>query len=377
MKRNLHTIRKLRNRRLFIKYFSISFTAISALIICGVLGVMFLQSNIRPPSIPNTVDVMSQTAAFKPDVAEFPNNNYIPAPAYVMPEPEDVYLSEIPIIHSLEGLERRPNFYTVLVFGLDEGNNVDAIIVAAYDADARKGYIVSIPRDTRIDVQRNSRKIVSSYPVGLLRNNGDHAGGVEQLKMEIQTLIGFRPDFYVSVSEEIIVSIVDAVGGVEIYVPFHMRYDDPYQDLHIDIPAGIQTLNGENALNFARYRLGNDRRYTITDYQRIEHQQQLVAALLHELLTPRTLLRVPRLVRAYQDNVDTDLSLGEKLWFASQLYNIGDISALSSYTLPTRGTGGPPSWYELPDRAGILALVNRTINPFTQDITADMVRIAS
>ena len=360
---------KKRSRRLFLKWFALSFSVLSVATIA--VAYTMLRTNIQPPAVPDVEDVIIISPLEHPS----PVVEEVQEPAYIVPEPEAAYLSEIPTIHNFEGWERKPNFYTFLIFGLDEGNNVDAIIVAAYDGEEQQAYIISIPRDTRIDVQRNHRKIVSAYPVGLLRGGG-HTGGVDQLKMEVQTLIGFRPDFYVSVSEEIVANVVDAVNGISVYVPFHMLYDDPCQDLHIDIPAGHQRLDGINALHFARYRLGNDRRYTISDYQRIENQHQVISATLRELLRPRTLLRVPSLVSAYQDNVDTNLSLGEKIWFAEQLVSIRNINALSSYTLPMTGTSGPPSWYELPYKAGILELVNQTINPFTQDITTDMLQIA-
>ena len=368
-RKQLRFDRKRHNRRVFIKTFIISFALLSIVVIAG--GFMILRSNIQPPAVPDAREVLA-TVPF----AENPNDGYTTSPAYIVPEPEAAYLSEIPVIYNFEDWDRKPNFYTFVIFGLDEGNNVDAIIVAAYNGETRQGYIISIPRDTRVDVQRNSRKIVSSYPVGMLRGGG-HEGGVKQLKLEVQSLIGFRPDFYVSVSEEIVINVVDAVGGVEIYVPFHKLYDDPCQNLHINIPAGQQRLDGINALHFARYRLGNNRRYNISDYQRIENQQQIVAAVLQELLHPRTILRVPSLINAYQDNVDTNLSLGEKLWFAEQLAIIRDVNALSLYTLPTAGTSGPPAWYELPCARGIIELVNRTVNPFTQDITEDMLKIAS
>jgi anionic cell wall polymer biosynthesis LytR-Cps2A-Psr (LCP) family protein len=174
--------------------------------------------------------------------------------------------------------------------------------------------------------------------------------------------------------------MVDTVGGVEVYVPFHMRYDDPYQDLHIDIAAGLQVLDGQDALRFARYRTGNDRRYTISDYQRIEHQQQIIASVVQDLMTPRTILRIPEFIGIFNSYVDSDLSHGELLWFANQgrdrLFG-SDDDALSFYTIPMLGTSGPPNWYELADEAGILELVNRTVNPFVSDLAAYYLRIAS
>jgi len=271
--------------------------------------------------------------------------------------------------------ERKPMFFTFLIFGLTEGLNANTIMVAAYDAEAQQGYIISIPRDTLVDAQRNSRKIVSAYPVGRL-NNAGHEGGVARMKYEVSTLIGFRPDFYISVDYEAFIRMVDAVGGVEINVPFHMRYTDPYQDLHIDLPAGLRTLDGHDALLFARYRTGTPGiSPTISDYQRIEHQQQVLSAVARQLLTPASILQIPQFVNIFSDHVYTDLAAGELLWFANQAVSMGGTEALHTYTLPMAGTSGAPHWYELADEAGILELINRTINPLIRDITAADLRI--
>jgi len=285
------------------------------------------------------------------------------------PDPEEGFVPDL-----RSDAERKPLFFTFLIFGLTEGDNANTIMVAAYDGEARKGYVISIPRDTQVDVQRSVRKINSAYAVGNLRGGG-HEGGVRRMKYEVQTLIGFRPDFYISVDYEAFTHMVDAVGGVEIYVPFHMRYDDPFQDLHIDIPAGLQVLDGKNALHFARYRTGNDRRMTISDYQRIEHQQQIIAAMSQELMTPGTIFRIPEFISIFNTYVDSDLAYGELLWFANQIRNISGTDDLELYTLPTLGTSGLPHWYELPDKEGILELVNRTVNPFIEDITEEDIRI--
>ena len=278
-----------------------------------------------------------------------------------------------PILQQFE--ERRPNFFTFVIFGLTEGLNANTIMVAAYDADTREGFLISIPRDTRVDVQRNNRKIVAAYPVGRL-GGGGHEGGVERMRYEVQTLVGFRPDFYISVDYEAFVRMVDAVGGVDIYVPFRMVYNDPYQNLHIDLRAGLQTLDGHNALLFSRYRTGTPGvSPTISDYQRIEHQQQVLSAVLRELLTPASILRIPEFISIFNTYVDSDLTAGELLWFANQARVIGGLDAFNLYTLPMIGTSGPPHWYEWAYEEGVLELVNRTVNPLVRDITADDLRI--
>jgi LCP family protein required for cell wall assembly len=269
-------------------------------------------------------------------------------------------------------MERKPLFYTFLLFGLDDGNNADVIIVGALDTVANQSYAISIPRDTLVEVDRRLRKPVAAYAVG--RRNGGHDGGVAQMNADIQTLFGFQADFYICIDSKIFEKIIDSVGGVTVDVPFHKIYNDPVQNLQINIPAGTQTLNGQQALHFARYRMGSSGSRTITDYERIKNQQQIISALYEELMSPQTITRVPELLNIYSEHVKTNLTLREKLWFAEQLNRLRGTE-IELHTLPTTGTSGSPSWYELPDRDEILELINRTINPFMQEITAEMVNI--
>ncbi|MCL2619245.1 MAG: LCP family protein [Defluviitaleaceae bacterium] len=273
---------------------------------------------------------------------------------------------------------RRPTFFTFLIVGLTEGLNANTVMLAAYDGEARRGYIVSIPRDTEVDARRNVRKLSSAYAAGRL-NGGGHEGGIARLKYEVWTLTGVHADFYVKIDYEAFSRVIDAVGGIEIDVPFHMRYDDPWQNLHINIPAGLQLLDGENALHFARYRMGNDRRNTISDYRRIEHQQQVIAALFGELMTPATILRVPEFISIVSNYTATDLGYTDLMWFANRARRMMSGSfddALEFHTIPMLGTSGAPRWYELPDGNGIVELMNRTVNPLLRDLTLQDLRLA-
>ena len=270
--------------------------------------------------------------------------------------------------------ERRPNFYTFLIYGLDDGNNADTIMVAAFDGNTRNAYIIGLTRDMRVDVDRavGRSKLVASYAAGRA-NGGGHEGGISRLKYEVSTLIGFQPDFYMSVRYAAFVRLINAIGGVQIHVPFHMYYSDPCQDLFINIPAGTQRLNGQQALNFARFRQGNEGHRGVTDFQRMSNQQAVISAAVDEILSPRTITRIPELLSIYRDNVITDLDYGELAWFANDI-RVNGLGTLYTYNLPSARTERR-GWYEIPDKEGILELVNRTINPFTIDITAEMVRI--
>ena len=326
-----------------------------------------LRMSIRPPVLEEFVEVEIRRPVARPPATDAPTtppetNDNIDAPTEFLPEYETVIF------------QRRPNFYTFLIYGKDSGVNVDTIMVAAFDGETNQAYLISLPRDTRVDVDRRTglKKLSASYAFGQAQGRG-HAGGIERLMNEVSTLIGFRPDFYIGVDERAFIRLIDAIGGVEVTVPFHMRYDDPYQNLHINLAPGTRVLNGQQAIHFARFRMANEGYRGVTDFQRVEHQQQIIAAAVQELLSPRTIMLVPELINIYRDTVTTNLSTLEIAWFVEQVPGLrGDL--LSSYTLPIARTVRN-GWYEMPDEAAILELVNRTINPFRQEITAEMLRI--
>jgi len=355
-------------RHSFRKFLASFIITITVCIVIAGSGYAAWQHFVRPPAIQERVEVIRHIPTER-DVND--------EPAFIVPDPEDAgLLLGAPPSVVVELMDRKPNFYTFLIYGLDEGYNTDTIMVGAFDNENGEAFLISIPRDTRVDVTRNHRKITTSYAAGRLHGRG-HAGGIDQLKSEVQSLVGFRPDFYVSVDYQAFVMLVDSLGGVEVDVPFHMRNTHPDAGVHIDIPAGLQTLSGQQVLNFVRFRNADSGFRAITDYGRIENQQLVISTIVNELLHPSTIMRIPEFLRIYQDYITTDLIFREKLYFAEQLVSAGSNFSLYTYTLPIAGTSGAPRWYELPYRNGIIELVNRTVNPFEQDITADMLRIAS
>ncbi|MCL2500493.1 MAG: LCP family protein [Defluviitaleaceae bacterium] len=350
-----------RLRKRFYQSFLLTLFGGLAIVACTVF---LLRMVISPPAIP-----AHAIMPFFPEIVINPERNY-PAFDIVDAHPDDERVNtELPI---QDEWVRRKDFFTLLLFGYDSGLNTDTIMVASFDAVRREAHIVSIPRDTRINVQRNIARINSAYPVGRQGGRG-HDGGVAQLQRELQTVIGFIPDFYVSVEERAFIRIVDAVGGVNINVPFHMYYTDPCDDLHINIPAGQQRLGGQQALHFVRYRLGNNPGRNISDYQRMRNQQHFIRAMMDELLSPRTVLRIPEFISTYRDHVRTDLSLTELLWFAEQ-FVLGDVT-LHTHNYPTESVR-LTHWYEIPKAEEALELINRTINPFTKALTLDNLQLA-
>jgi LCP family protein required for cell wall assembly len=253
--------------------------------------------------------------------------------------------------------ERKEQFYTILVSGCDDGNgNSDTNILLA--VDAKNGYIhgVSIPRDTKAVWGGNSHKINAAFG----------SGGIEKLAEVIGDQLGIPVDFTVSVDLKGFVALVDAIGGVDFDVPVNMDYEDPYQDLYIHIPAGMQHLSGEEALKVVRFREG----YASQDIGRMEPQQKFLKAVAQQTLTLSNLDKIPEFANIFNQYVKTDLTLGNLAWLGKEAISMGS-GAISFSTLP----GEWKSPYIYLDRDAVLELVNQYLNPYAEDRTAEDLNI--
>lgn len=142
--------------------------------------------------------------------------------------------------------ERKPQFWTILVSGVDDGNGKsDTNILMALDAKNGHVYGVSIARDTKSLIQGKNRKLNAAYGLG----------GIELLADTISDQLGVPVDYTVLVDLKAFEALVDAVGGVDFYIPVDMNYEDPYQNLSIHFSKGMRHLTGAEALKVVRLSL--------------------------------------------------------------------------------------------------------------------------
>ena len=262
---------------------------------------------------------------------------------------------------------------TFVIGAVDEDEiRTDALMVATMDTNKKTVNIMNIPRDTMCNNSASgaSRKINAAYAIG----------GIEQTKTEIERLMGFKPDYYVIVNFEGIAAIVEAIGGVDYGVPFDMQYDDPSQNLHIDLKKGMQHLDGEQVVEFLRWRHNNDYsvQYENGDEGRVENQQAFLKELANQVLKLSNVTKIPKIAEAVFNNVKTDLTAGNLLWMGMQALQI-DNDDIQFFTLPgygamsTAGTSYAYSFF-FPYYEETLKLVNQYFNPFEEPIeTLDMV----
>lgn len=231
--------------------------------------------------------------------------------------------------NSLEEAVKNSNRINILILGMED-RRTDTIMLGSFDPDHKKVDVISIPRDTYVHRKgydyAEQRKINAVY--------GDH--GVDGVKKSVSHILEEIPiHHYIELDYEGVEAIVDSIGGVEVLVPFHMKYTDPSSNppLNIDIKEGKQTLYGKEALDFLRYRKGDNKTgYIDGDLGRIKAQQEFLKSFTKKALS----YRLPVVVKKGFDYVETDIKLIDGLTYAKDGVGIKD-SDISFITLPGEG----------------------------------------
>ncbi|NLD50341.1 MAG: LCP family protein [Clostridiaceae bacterium] len=237
-----------------------------------------------------------------------------------------------------------------LVLGLDEEETrSDVITLINYKPKTGKMKILSLARDTRVKLNGKYMKLNALY-----------GNGGEKLIIEkVEEITGLEIDYYMTLNFKGFREIVDTLGGVEINVPFNMNYDDPEQNLHIHLKKGKQTLNGEKAEQFVRYRKGNlkGQGYKDGDIGRIKTQQQFIHEFVKQKLKMKYLLKADDIFYILKDNMKTNVEMGNIGNFAKIVRGI-NTEQIQSYTLPGYSSSIDNQWYYIYDRKKTRELIN-------------------
>ncbi len=259
--------------------------------------------------------------------------------------------------------DRKEDFYLILVGGMDNDNGgSDTNLLLAVDAKNSTTHVLSLPRDTLLNVSWSVKKL----------NNACHHGGFARTMQEVSNLLGIPVDFHIAVDMNAVVQLVDSIGGVTFTIPIDMDYDDPYQDLSIHFPAGERKLSGADAIKILRWRQNNDGTgYPNADIGRIATQQAFLLAAAKQTLQLSNLDKLDDIARIIAESTDTGLSLSNLLWLGEHAFTCGS-DRIFFHTLPGDGAGwyNGGSYYILDDTA-TLELINTYFNPYTHELTLD------
>lgn len=233
----------------------------------------------------------------------------------------------------------------ILLLGLDkEARRADVVMVVGVDPERNKVSVLSIPRDTRVEVSPGRFDKIN-HTMGYKKPE-------ETIISAVEKLTGMPIDYYCEITFEGFRNFIDILGGVEFDVPVDMHYDDPVQDLHIHINKGLQVLNGAQAEGVVRFR----NTYARADLQRIEVQQDFLMALFEQKLNAKYILKAPAILEEMYENVKTDISLGTAIQYAGMLNDL-TAESLSTSTMPgnAKTIGGVS--YVVPDEAALEEIV--------------------
>ncbi len=240
------------------------------------------------------------------------------------------------------------------VDSVDHSSRSDTIIVAGISPDKKVG-LLSIPRDTRVDIPgRGYSKINHAYAFG----------GVELLEKTIENFMGINIDYYVKTDYKGFEKVIDKLGGIEINVEKRMYYIDKAGHLYIDLKPGKQILDGKKAIQYVRFR--HDK---LGDIGRIKRQQKFLNALAKKLIENGNILKNPSIIKDIFDALDTNLDLKKALSIATMLKGIkrDDIVFL---TLP-----GTPKYikgisYWIPDEKKMKEIIDTYFIPTVKGETS-------
>ncbi|BDA40115.1 LCP family protein [Candidatus Atelocyanobacterium thalassae] len=244
----------------------------------------------------------------------------------------------------------------------------DTVVLARFDPITKKLSILSIPRDTQAIIRHEIRKI----------NEANYYGGPSLAAETISNLLGGVPiNRYVRFNIQGVEKVIDALGGVNIYVPKNMKYTDHSQHLYINIKEGEQHIDGQKAVSFLRFRYD---RYG--DIGRVQRQQMFMRALVEQALKPKNLLRIPEILSIINSYIDTNLTVEELValsGFASQIQR----SNVQMLMLPGNfnGNGKHEVSYWLPDHSQIKSMIATyfdygSLNLNARETTPNSLRIA-
>lgn len=197
--------------------------------------------------------------------------------------------------------------YVFLLLGTDkliDVNRTDTMIIAVLSIAEKRLDIVSLPRDTKIDMPgHGAQKINAVFTFEYVRhkNQGD---AIKNTRKYVEKYCDIPIDYYVKVDLDGFEKIIDLIGGVEIDVEKNMTYDDNKQNLHIRLKKGLQVLDGKNALHYCRFR--HDR---LGDLGRMQRQQKFLRAVIDRFKDGKTLIRLPDIVSGSLRFVSTDVDM--------------------------------------------------------------------
>ena len=254
---------------------------------------------------------------------------------------------------------------SILLIGVDEskirkfgkGSRTDALMVATLNEKEKSVKLVSIPRDSYVKIpgRKNKDKI-----------NHAHAFGGTELTIEtVQNLLDIPVDYYVKMNFNAFIDVIDALDGIKVEVPYELYEQDSKDRADaIHLQAGLQELNGEEALALARTR------HYDNDIERGKRQQEIVKSVLRRAVSVHSLTKQSDVMEAIGKNMTTDLAFGE---MKSLITYVTAGTNLNIESLPLEGSDAMINsvyYYQL-DESALVNVTQQLKNHLALDTTSN------
>lgn len=209
--------------------------------------------------------------------------------------------------------------FTILLMGVDSSSsslsksnsfNGDTLMLITFNPNTTNATILSIPRDTRVPIACTKYKSKNKI-------NSAAMYGADCVMDTITELTGIEIDYWAKINFQGVISLVDALGGIEVDIPYSFCESDSkrrFGNNTIYIEKGVQTLNGEQTLAFARNRhpwpayCGKKySNYSSNDFIRGQNQQQIIKAILNKFKNINSLSQIYDILDIVGDNIDTNI----------------------------------------------------------------------
>ncbi|MDU2063729.1 MAG: LCP family protein, partial [Sporomusaceae bacterium] len=221
----------------------------------------------------------------------------------------------------------------------------DAMLLASVDLTQKNVHVISIPRDTRVNIpgHKGLEKI----------NNAYFYGGSTLALKTLEDFLHISIPYYMTAKWQGFIEVVDILGGVDLYVEHDMDYEDPYANLAIHLHKGYQHLNGEQAGEYVRFRHDE-----LGDIGRVERQQKFLKALSEQFWRAETIVKIPYLVSAVHRNLEMNMSIATSLQAANVLRGLKSGQFVAEMLPGNFATIDNISYWE-PDKTQIKLLIER------------------
>lgn len=212
--------------------------------------------------------------------------------------------------------------FSVLFIGVDERkgekkSRSDVLLLATFNKDEKTIKMLSIPRDSRVHVPGHE---------GLTKiNNAHYWGGVDLAVETVEELLDVPVDYYVKLNFDAFIEIIDALGGIDVNVPFTFTEMDSQDNPNaITLHEGLQHLNGEEALAFVRMRKQDPR----GDFGRNDRQKEVLKAVIKKAASLSSILKFDDVLDSIGKNMTTNLTFQNALALHPYAQSITSIDSL-------------------------------------------------